>query len=79
MPQYFFDVQDGDGVFVDNVGLELPDMDTAIREARRALADMMRDVLRDRSGAEVIIQIRDGTEGPVILAVTLTTELPPGG
>ena len=76
MPKYFFDVQDGDGVFIDDAGMELPDMDTAIREARRALADMMRDALRDQSGQAVVIRIRDGAEGPVILSVSLTTELP---
>ena len=78
MPKYFFDVQDGDGVFIDDAGMELPDMDTAIREARRALADMMRDALRDQSGQAVVIRIRDGAEGPVILSVSLTTELPNG-
>jgi hypothetical protein len=78
MPQYFFDVQDGDGVFIDDVGMELPDMDTAIREARRALADMMRDALRDQSGQAVVIRIRDGADGPVVLSVSLRTELPDG-
>lgn len=78
MPKYFFDVQDGDGLFIDEVGIELPDMDTAIREARRALADMMRDALRDQSGQAVVIRIRDGADGPVILSVSLTTELPEG-
>jgi len=79
MPRYFFDVQDGEGVFVDEVGLELSGMDAAIREARRALADMMRDVLRNQSAREVLIRIRDGAEGPVVLSVTLTTELPEQG
>ena len=77
MPQYFFDVQDGDGVFIDEMGVELPDMDAAIREARRALADMVRDVLRDQGSEGVLIRIRDGADGPVVLAVSLTTELPP--
>jgi len=76
MPQYFFDVQDGDGVFVDEIGMELPDMDTAIREARRALADMVRDVLKEQSAQGLLIRIRDGADGPVVLSVTLTTELP---
>lgn len=78
MPHYFFDVQDTDGAFVDDVGMDLPDMDTAIREARRALADMVRDALKDQSGEAVLIRIRDGADGPVILTVTLTTELPSG-
>ena len=77
MPQYYFDVQDGEGVFVDEIGMELPDMDTAIREARRALADMVRDVLKEQSAQAVLIRIRDGADGPVVLSVTMTTELPP--
>lgn len=74
MPHYFFDVQDTDGLFVDDVGMDLPDMETAIREARRALADMVRDVLKDQHGQAVRIRIRDGADGPVVLSVTLTTE-----
>ena len=73
MPHYFFDVQDAEGVFVDEMGMELPDMDAAIREARRALADMVRDALREPSSQAVLIRIRDGADGPVVLSVTLTT------
>jgi hypothetical protein len=78
MPKYFFDVQDDDGVFVDEVGLELPDMQAAIREARRALADMVRDSLREPIGDGLSIAIRDGADGPMVLTVTLTTASPPG-
>ena len=77
MPQYYFDVQDSDGWFVDEVGMELADMDSAIREARLAIADMMRDALRGQSDEGILIRIRDGADGPVLLSVTLTTELPP--
>lgn len=76
MPRYYFDVQDDDGWSVDEVGIELPDMDSAIREARRAIADMMRDALREQSGEGILIRIRDGADGPVLISVTLTTELP---
>lgn len=76
MPQYFFDVQDGEGVFVDEVGMELPDMPTAVHEARRALGDMVRDALRDDEGGGIVIRIRDGVDGPVVLTVTLTTDWP---
>lgn len=72
MPTYFFDVQDDDGMFIDEVGLELPDMDAAIREARRALADMVRDSLREPIGDGLSIAIRDGADGPVVLSVTLS-------
>jgi hypothetical protein len=78
MPRYFFDVRDDEGTFVDLVGIELPDMDAAIREARRALADMLRDALRGEHKAGLAINIRDGADGPVTLAVTLTTLSPEG-
>ena len=72
MPHYYFDVHDKDGAFEDEVGLELPDMDAAIAEARRALADMTKEMLLD--GAEGIhIIIHDGADGPVRLSVSLET------
>jgi len=76
MPRYHFDMQDGEGLFVDDVGLDLPDMDAAIKEARRALADMVRDSLRETSRGLLSIRIRDGADGPVVLSVTLSTVTP---
>ena len=76
MPRYYFDVRDEDGAFVDEVGLELPNMDAAVVEARRALGDMMRDALRDLDHSAVSIEIRDGAEGPIIVSVNLTTVTP---
>ena len=76
MPRYFFDVTDGSGVHTDEVGLELSDMDAAIVEARRALADMTRESLAERSQADLRIHIRDGADGPVNLVVSMTTERP---
>jgi hypothetical protein len=78
MPRYYFDVRDGDDMFVDDDGMDLPDMDTAIGEARRALADMVRDSLRSEGAESVSIAIRDGAEGPVILSVSLQTSHPGG-
>jgi hypothetical protein len=78
MPQYFFDVHDKDGTFHDEVGVELKDMDAAIAEARRALADMTKEMLIG-SGAEGIhIVIHDGPDGPVRLSVSLQTTWLPG-
>lgn len=77
MPRYYFDVRDDDGAFIDEVGVELPDMAAAIQEARRALADMVRDALRDSKG-DVAIAIRDGADGPVVISVTLSTVTPAG-
>ncbi len=78
MPRYYFDVTDESGVHNDDVGLELPDMDTAIMEARRALADMTRESLVERDPGYLSIRIRDGADGPVNLVVSLTTERPNG-
>jgi cobalamin biosynthesis protein CbiD len=77
MPRYYFDVRDGEGSHIDDVGLLLPDMDAAIREARKALADMVRDALRDSDGSEISILVRDGEDGPVLISVTMNTEGPP--
>lgn len=78
MPRYFFDVTDDTGQHTDDTGLELPDMDAAIVEARRALADMTRESLIGRSPANISIRIRDGADGPVDLLVTMKTERPDG-
>lgn len=76
MPRYYFDVRDMEGTFVDEMGLDLPDMDAAIREARKALADMVRDALRELNHDAVSIAIRDGADGPVVVSVSLTTVTP---
>ena len=73
MPRYYFDVHDKQGVHRDEVGLEFPNMDAAILEARRALADMTRESLLD-GNMDLGFLIRDGDEGPVNLMVTMTTE-----
>jgi hypothetical protein len=76
LPRYYFDVTDSSGVHTDEVGLELPDMDAAIMEARRALADMTRESLVERNPPSLRIHIRDGADGPVNLVVSMTTERP---
>lgn len=73
MRRYFFDVWDGDDLFVDDVGIELDDMEMAMDEARRALSDMMRDALRDTGRHTLSINIRPDFDGPVMLTITLTT------
>jgi len=77
MARYYFDVHDKEGVFRDEVGLELPDIDTAITEARRALADMTKELLiGDPHTSMIHIVIRDGSDGPVRLSVTMETTWP---
>jgi hypothetical protein len=74
VPIYFFDIRDSQGVHRDDIGLKLPNIEAAIDEARRALADMNRDAL-DHDGDQALeIVIRDHGEGPVRLALSVTTE-----
>ena len=78
MPRYYFDVHDKQGSHRDDIGLDFPDMDAAILEARRALADMTRETLIVEDAAGLSIVIRDGDEGPVNLVITMKTERPRG-
>jgi hypothetical protein len=76
MPFYYFDVRDRQGLHRDDTGLELADLDAAIAEGRRALADMSREALADGGDGSLEIVIRDHGEGPVKLSLSLTTEHP---
>ncbi len=78
MPRYFFDIKDHKESFVDSTGVELPNMDAAIREARRALAEMVGESLRNQGNDDIAVCIRDGAEGPVVLEVSLSTTMPDG-
>jgi hypothetical protein len=78
MPRYYFDVHDKEGTFHDDVGLELPSMDAAIAEARRALADMTKDMVVDPDADGIHITIHDGDDGPVKLSVAMHTSRPNG-
>ena len=74
MSLYFFDIRDRDGTRVDDIGLELPDMDAAIAEGRRALGEIIKEALPELPDAELAILVRDSGEGPVLLTVTFTTQ-----
>jgi len=74
MSLYFFDIRDHNGTRADDTGLDFPNMDAAITEGRRALAEMTRDALPDFPDAELAILIRDGGEGPVLLTIAFSTQ-----
>jgi len=78
MPRYYFDITDDSGVHSDDVGLDLPSMEAAIVEARRALADMTRENLIGSNPSNMGIRIRDGADGLVNLVLSVTTERPDG-
>lgn len=73
MPIYYFDIDDDEGLHRDEIGVELADMDAAIREARRTLTEMAGEAASDR---EIEIHIRDHGEGPVTVSISTSTRRP---
>jgi hypothetical protein len=68
MPRYFFDLFD-DMVVIDNVGLELPDLDRARREAISAIAGVAQDILPGDGPAKTLrVNVRDESGSVVITA-----------
>lgn len=47
MPKYFFDLYDGDHFAPDSVGVDLPDLDHAQREATRTLSEIASQEIPD--------------------------------
>jgi uncharacterized protein DUF6894 len=57
MRRYFCDMQNGEGLTVDEEGVELPDLTAAQQEAALALADMLLDESLDP--AKISVEVRD--------------------
>jgi hypothetical protein len=68
MPRYFFDIARGDETFPDEEGIELPDIETVQRQARR-IAKRIRPTLPERLPDQAFI-IRDEA-GQIVLAVDI--------
>ena len=75
MPRYYFDIKDEDGTTIDDRGVELPDLDAAITEARQAIADMVGEALQQKDHDEMAVRIRDAVNGSVLMEVTVQTEM----
>ena len=75
MPRYFFDIRDSDSTVTDSVGLDLPDLEAAIREAQRALHEMATDKVSDAHTA-FSLDIREGDRS--LVTVTTSTSVVPG-
>jgi hypothetical protein len=78
MKCYYFDLRDGDDLYQDEEGMELPDIASVQEEAARALADMARDSVHgnpaNRLGHRLAIEVRDD-RGPMLQAkFTFETE-----
>jgi hypothetical protein len=74
--RYFFDLRDADGLFSDEVGVELPTLGAAQEEAALSLAGMARDAARkvDTNGTRAMaIEVRD--ESGLLLEITFRIEV----
>ena len=75
MPRYYFDIFDGTETIRDEEGINLPGIEAAMAEARRAAADMSRELMLDNAPGPIEVTIRDHTTGPALFSVTWTTAL----
>lgn len=59
MPLYFFDTRDEDAFIEDDVGLELPNLESAKIQASVSLAELARDVLPGTERRTLVVEVRD--------------------
>lgn len=59
MAQYFFDTRDNEEFVEDEIGLELPDVQTAKAQAALSLAELARDVLPGCDQRMLTVEVRD--------------------
>ena len=59
MTRYYLDLRDGDGLAIDEEGLEMPDLAAAREEAAHALADMVHDSITGQNLDQIAIEVRD--------------------
>jgi hypothetical protein len=76
MPQFFFDLRDANGALEeDDVGIDLPDFETAYLEAHRTAIDIWAEACRDgRNPGHARFEIRD-VLGRVVLELPFTEAL----
>jgi CheY-like chemotaxis protein len=59
MPLYFFDLDNGKFRHVDTLGSDLPDLETARKEAVRFLAAVFKDAAPDQGDCILVVRVRD--------------------
>jgi hypothetical protein len=68
MPRYYFDVHEGDRLIPDDIGLVLPDIETARDQATRALAEMARETAPGTARRDIAIEVTDDARTPLLRA-----------
>jgi hypothetical protein len=66
VPLFFFDIIHQGIVEIDGVGLEFPDLASAVKDARAAARKIAEETLPSSPLASVSIQVRDGPGTPVV-------------
>jgi hypothetical protein len=59
MALYFFDTRDDDTFLQDDEGVDLPDVEAALRAASASLGELARDVLPGSARRELSVEVRD--------------------
>ncbi|CAH2397083.1 PAC2 family protein [Mesorhizobium escarrei] len=68
MPRFFFDFMDADDRNYDDQGTDLPEVETAKAEASRALAEIVKDKVRDGICRELAVKVRSDAGEPLLKA-----------
>jgi hypothetical protein len=75
VPHFFFDIDDGEHVTRDDVGLHYPDAEMAKDQAVSTLPDVARDVMPDGAKRDFIVTMRNDGGTPIFRAsLSLRTE-----
>jgi hypothetical protein len=75
VPHFFFDINDGEHVTFDDVGLDFSDAARAKDNAVSTLPDVARDVMPDGAKRDFIVTMRDGSGTSIFRAsLSLRTE-----
>ena len=74
MPRYFFDVRNNGTTLINGDGVEVQNLQIAVREAAIALADMANDMTTGLVHPEMSIEIRD-EQDRVVAEVRLNIDL----
>lgn len=75
MPRYYFDLQDNNGLVIDDEGAEL-DLDAVQKEAAFTMADAVRDKLRGPTYAgEIVVRVRDDDRQIMRFRVAIEMEI----
>jgi hypothetical protein len=73
MPRFFFQFRQSVRPEPESLAMEFPDVPTAINEARRTAAEMMRDAAMDGKKLDGSVEVRNA-DGVVILRVRSVEE-----